>query len=130
MQTGSWSRVPSQWPSVAALPDAAFSPIGNLASQNKVVELVGDFVPNESGSHCLSCSDIGPVQMSINDTLVLDQTTNSPDSMGALFAENTDPEVRLRMYTRPLTDGLPLVSILEGPLDSSSHQVATVAVLC
>ncbi|EPE04582.1 glycoside hydrolase family 3 [Ophiostoma piceae UAMH 11346] len=106
-------------------PMSAFSPLGNLGSENKVVEIVGDFVPKESGSHCLSCSGIGPAQMFINDNLVLDQTTNSPDPMGALFSANTEPEIchafeagetyRLRICTRPPTNmAASGLSFLEG----------------
>lgn len=106
-------------------PISAFSPLGNQASLNKVVEIIGDFVPNETGNHCLSCSGIGPAQVYINDSLVFDQTTNAPDPMGALFAANTEPEIRhafeagktyrLRIYTRPPTNLAAFgLSILEG----------------
>ncbi|CAK7238455.1 hypothetical protein SEUCBS140593_010705 [Sporothrix eucalyptigena] len=106
-------------------PTSSYSPLGSQTSLNKVVEIVGDFVPAESGNHCLSCSGIGPTQVFIDDVMVFDQATNAPDPMGALFAANTEPELRhafeegrtyrLRIRTHPPTDlarfGL---SILEG----------------
>ncbi|CAK7217539.1 hypothetical protein SCUCBS95973_003189 [Sporothrix curviconia] len=118
--------VPSSEPMVVhSHPASSYSPLGSLTSLNKVVEMIGDFVPAESGSHCLSCSGIGPTQVFIDDALVFDQESNAPDPMGALFAANTEPEFRhafeagrtyrLRILTRPPT-GLARygLSILEG----------------
>ncbi|CAK7227932.1 hypothetical protein SBRCBS47491_006733 [Sporothrix bragantina] len=106
-------------------PASSYSPLGTQTSLNKVVEMIGDFSPAESGSHCLSCSGIGPTQVFVDDALVFDQATNAPDPMGALFAANTEPEFRhafeagrtyrLRIRTHPPT-GLARygLSILEG----------------
>ncbi|KAL1893045.1 hypothetical protein Sste5346_006726 [Sporothrix stenoceras] len=106
-------------------PTSSYSPLGTQTSLNKVVEIVGDFTPAESGNHCLSCSGIGPTQVFIDDALVFDQATNAPDPMGALFAANTEPEFRhafeqgrtyrLRIRTYPPTGLARLnLSILEG----------------
>lgn len=92
-------------------PTSSYSPLGSQASMNKVVEIVGNFVPTASGNHCLSCSGMGPTQVFVDDTCVYDQAGNCDDPMGALFAANTEDEVRhhfekgtqyrLRIVTRP-----------------------------
>lgn len=105
-------------------PTSSYTPLGTQTSLNKVVEIIGDFTPAESGNHCLSCSGIGPTQVFIDDGLVFDQAANAPDPMGAIFAANTEPEFRhgfeegrtyrLRIRTYPPTGLARLnLSILE-----------------
>lgn len=104
---------------------SSYSPVGSQVSLNKVLEIVGDFAPYTSGNHCLSCSGIGPTQVFIDDTMIFNQITNAPDPMGALFAANTEPEVRyhfekgrtyrLRIRSHPPANLTALgLSILEG----------------
>ncbi|KAK4235178.1 glycoside hydrolase superfamily [Achaetomium macrosporum] len=64
---------------------SAYSPLGSQESLNRVVELVGDFTPNESGAHYMACSGIGATTVFVDDAIVFRQESNCADPMGALF---------------------------------------------
>ncbi|KAK3307763.1 glycoside hydrolase superfamily [Chaetomium strumarium] len=95
-------------------PSSAYSPLGSQESLNRVVELVGDFTPTESGAHYMACSGIGATTVFVDDTIVFRQTRNSADPMGALFMAASEDLFRhdfaagrahrIRVRTEPPTD--------------------------
>jgi beta-glucosidase len=85
---------------VKSLPSSSVSPIGSHNTHFKIVELIGDFTPAESGSHYLGCTGLGPTQVYVNDELVYDQKGAAPDAMGFLFGAISEDE-----FTYPFTAG-------------------------
>ncbi|KAH8881451.1 family 3 glycoside hydrolase [Thozetella sp. PMI_491] len=101
---------------------SAYSPLGSQESLFKILELVADFTPTETGAHYLACSGIGATHVYIDDKVVFAQDGNCNDPMGALFQAATEEEwkyefeagktYRLRIRTVPPTNlGM---KILEG----------------
>lgn len=101
---------------------SAYSPLGSQESLWKILEIIGDFRPNETGDHYIACSGIGATQVFVNDQVVFEQEGNYTDPMGALFGAASEKEVkysftagktyRLRIRSHPPTNvGL---KILEG----------------
>lgn len=64
---------------------SAYSPLGSQESLWKVLEIIGDFTPLESGHHYIACSGLGPTRVYFDDELVFEQKFNSSDPMGSLF---------------------------------------------
>ncbi|KAK4096160.1 glycoside hydrolase family 3 protein [Parathielavia hyrcaniae] len=90
---------------------SAYSPLGSQESLNKVVELVADFTPHESGAHYMACSGIGVTTVFVNDAIVFSQESNCADPMGALFMASSEDLFRhdfvggrahrIRIQTKP-----------------------------
>jgi beta-glucosidase len=72
--------------------ESAFSPILDSEAKDHEVKLTARFVPSESGSHYFGCSGAGPTTVVINDRLVFEQKSNSPDPMGFLLGGNPETE--------------------------------------
>ncbi|KAK4118553.1 glycoside hydrolase family 3 protein [Parathielavia appendiculata] len=93
---------------------SAYSPLGSQESLNKIVELVGDFTPNESGAHYMACSGIGATTVFVDDAIVFRQGSNCFDPMGALFMAASEDlfrhdfvsgrVYRIRVRTEPPTN--------------------------
>ncbi|KEY66389.1 hypothetical protein S7711_05822 [Stachybotrys chartarum IBT 7711] len=101
---------------------SAYSPLGSQESLWKSLELVGDFIPSETGNHYIACSGLGPTRITIDDKVIFEQKGNCTDPMGSLFLAAPEEEVqhhfkagqtyRIRIKTDPPTKiGL---EILEG----------------
>lgn len=127
---------------------SAYSPLGSQESLWKILEIVGDFTPTESGSHYIACSGIGSTQVFINDEKIFEQEGNCEDPMGALFGAMTEEEFtyaftagttyRIRIRTIPPTNigskilegrsgvrmGFSLVSIHDADLEGEAVRVA------
>ncbi|KAF1997998.1 glycoside hydrolase family 3 protein [Amniculicola lignicola CBS 123094] len=73
-------------------PEAVFSPLLEHSSKWKDVQLSSTFVPDETGSHYLACSGIGPTVVTINNEVVFTQKYNTPDGMAFLFGGNPEKE--------------------------------------
>ena len=80
--------------------NSMFSPLGGMASQWNDLELSATFVPEETGSHYLGCSGLGPTKVFINDELVFEQSDNCSDAMAFLFGGVPEPE-----FTYPFARG-------------------------
>ncbi|PKS12506.1 hypothetical protein jhhlp_000713 [Lomentospora prolificans] len=130
------------------LEKSAYSPLGSQESIWKVLEIVGDFTPSESGSHILAASGIGSTQVFINDQSVFEQQGNYSDPMGVLFNAQTETEFhyqftagqtyRIRIQSHPPTNvglkilegrtgmrmGFGLASVYEADLLGEASQVA------
>ncbi|CAK7202809.1 hypothetical protein SEUCBS139899_005536 [Sporothrix eucalyptigena] len=91
--------------------NSTYMPLGSQESLHKILEIVGDFVPVESGSHYLACSGLGATQLFVDDQPVYQQEGNCSDPMGALFQAASEEEVqydftanktyRIRIRTEP-----------------------------
>ncbi|KAI9162790.1 Beta-glucosidase B [Paramyrothecium foliicola] len=75
-------------------PKSAYSPLGSNESFWKALEIVGDFVPSETGHHYIACSGLGPTQITVNDKIVFEQKGNCTDPMGSLFLAAPEEEIR------------------------------------
>ena len=73
---------------------SGYSPLGTQESLQKILELVGDFSPAETGNHCLAGSGLGETEVFIDDELVIKQEGNFSDPMGVLFNAQTEAEIR------------------------------------
>jgi beta-glucosidase len=73
---------------------SAYSPMGSQKSLWKILELVGDFTPAETGNHCLAGSGIGRTEVFIDEEVVIQQEKNFSDPMGVLFNTQTETEMR------------------------------------
>ena len=85
---------------VDAVKESAFSPILDSEAIGKQLKLTTTFVPTATGKHYLGCSGVGPTTVTINDKVVFEQKTNSPDPMGFLLGGNPEEE-----FTVPFTEG-------------------------
>ncbi|KAH6647081.1 family 3 glycoside hydrolase [Truncatella angustata] len=81
-------------------PSSNVSPIGSRATFFKIVDLIGDFTPAETGSHYLGCTGLGVTQVYINEKLVYDQPKPFLDAMGFLFGAISE-----KQFTHPFTAG-------------------------
>lgn len=75
-------------------PLSLYSPLGSNESYDKVVEIIGDFTPLETGSHYIACSGFGPTKVFINGEIIFKQSSNTTDPMGSLFNAVPEPETR------------------------------------
>lgn len=75
-------------------PLSAYSPLGSQESLWNTLEIIGDFVPHETGDHYIACSVLGPTRVWVDDELVFEQTGNCADPMGSLFLAAPEPEIR------------------------------------
>ncbi|KAH8660149.1 glycoside hydrolase superfamily [Xylariales sp. PMI_506] len=75
---------------------SSYSPLGTQESMHKVLEIIGDFTPSESGSHYIACSGFGATEVLINDKVVYEQDGNCQDPMGALFSALAEDEITFR----------------------------------
>jgi beta-glucosidase len=75
-------------------PRSAYSPLGSNESFWKTLEIVGNFIPSETGSHYIACSGLGPTEITINDETVFEQKGNCTDPMGSLFLAAPEEEIR------------------------------------
>ncbi|KAJ5408257.1 hypothetical protein N7509_002140 [Penicillium cosmopolitanum] len=75
-------------------PLSVYSPLGSNESRDKVVEIIGDFTPLETGSHYIASSGFGPTRVFINDEKIFEQKNNTADPMGSLFNAAPEPESR------------------------------------
>lgn len=73
---------------------SSFSPFTSQESIWKVLEIVGDFTPADSGAHYMACSGLGPTRVYIDDELVFEQKENCSDPMGFIFLAAAEPEIR------------------------------------
>jgi beta-glucosidase len=90
---------------------STFTPLLDKSARGKEIKLSTTFVPSETGSHYLGCSGIGPTTVTINDELVFEQKSNSPDPMGFLFGGNPEKEFtfaftagqsyKIQIYSKP-----------------------------
>ncbi|EOO01585.1 putative thermostable beta-glucosidase b protein [Phaeoacremonium minimum UCRPA7] len=127
---------------------SAYSPLGSQESLWKILEIVGDFTPAETGNHYIACSGIGSTQVFINDDKIFEQEGNCTDPMGALFGAMTEEEFtyaftagttyRIRIRTIPPTNvgskilegrsgvrmGFSLASIHDADLEGEAVRVA------
>ncbi|KAK7222410.1 hypothetical protein V2G26_010413 [Clonostachys chloroleuca] len=75
-------------------PRSAYSPLGSQESLNRALEIVGDFVPSETGVHYIACSGLGPTKVSIDGEVIFQQSGNCSDPMGSLFLAAPEPEIK------------------------------------
>lgn len=75
-------------------PASAYSPLGSNESYQKIIEIVGDFTPTETGSHYIASSGFGPTMVSIDEKVIYEQKGNTSDPMGSLFNSIPEPEVQ------------------------------------
>ncbi|KAF2266387.1 glycoside hydrolase [Lojkania enalia] len=104
--------------------EASFNPLTEKFTKLKDVHLSSTFIPDETGSHYLSCSGIGPTKVFINGKLVFEQKGNSEDGMAFLlggnpekeftFPFNKDESYKIRIESSPPTDENDDTGILEG----------------
>ena len=80
--------------------DSSFSPILDNEAKDNEVRFTAIFIPSESGSHYLGCSGIGPTIVTINNQVVFEQKTNSPDPMAFILGGNPEKE-----FTFPFKKG-------------------------
>lgn len=73
---------------------SAFSPFSTSESLWKVLEIVGDFTPADSGEHYMACSGLGPTRVWVDDELVFEQIGNCTDPMGFMFLAAAEREIR------------------------------------
>jgi beta-glucosidase len=71
-----------------------FTPFNNDESVWKVLEIVGDFTPAESGDHYMACSGLGPSRVWVDDDLIFEQKGNCSDPMGFMFLAAAEKEIR------------------------------------
>ncbi|KAJ5711981.1 hypothetical protein N7488_006137 [Penicillium malachiteum] len=73
---------------------SSYSPLGSQESLWKTLEIVGDFMPAESGKHYIACSGLGPTQLLVDDEVIFEQKDNLSDPMGSLFLTAPEEEIR------------------------------------
>jgi len=80
--------------STTGQPTSAYSPLGSQESLWRRLEIVGDFIPAETGSHYIACSGLGPTRVYVDGEIIYEQTANCTDPMGSLFLAAPEPEFR------------------------------------
>ncbi|KAF2175424.1 glycoside hydrolase family 3 protein [Zopfia rhizophila CBS 207.26] len=83
-----------------AYKDASLSPLFDDCAKWNDLHLSTTLIPDETGSHYLSCSGMGPTVVSINDKVIFEQKGNSEDSMAFLLGGVTEKE-----FTFPFAKG-------------------------
>ncbi|KAM0278145.1 hypothetical protein ACHAQH_005343 [Verticillium albo-atrum] len=104
-------------------------PVSSLApfsgeTEGKIVEIVCDLTPKQTGLHYFGISGVGPTQAFVGEELVGDQKDHTPDALGfnsglrakslTSFNLTTGKTYRLRIRTLPCAAGVPPVTILKG----------------
>ncbi|KAH7139922.1 glycoside hydrolase superfamily [Dactylonectria estremocensis] len=101
---------------------SSYSPIGTQESLWKTLEIIGNFIPQETGNHYLAFSGVGPTQLYIDNELISNQSGNCPDPMGAFFGAASEDEFTMyleggRPYRLKIRSSPPVnvgLEILEG----------------
>lgn len=75
-------------------PNSAYSVLGTQESLWRLLDIVGDFSPAETGSHYIACSGLGPTQIFVDDQVIFEQAGNCGDPMGLLFLAASEKEIR------------------------------------
>jgi beta-glucosidase len=83
--------------------NSVYSPLGSQEAMNKMLEIIGDFTPNESGAHYIACSGIGSTEIFIDGKRVYQQEGNCQDQMGALFSSMSGKSSSLNSRPGPST---------------------------
>ncbi|TPX11112.1 uncharacterized protein E0L32_007973 [Thyridium curvatum] len=95
-------------------PNSTYNPLGSQETMWKILEIVGDFTPKETGNHYIAASGFGTTQIFVDDQTIFEQKGNTNDPMGALFQSMNEDEFthrfeagktyRLRIRSHPPTN--------------------------
>ncbi|KAJ8117588.1 hypothetical protein OPT61_g1245 [Boeremia exigua] len=76
---------------------SSYSALGSQESLWKVLEIIGDFTPKETGEHYFAFSGVGTTEITIDDKPIASQRGVCSDPMGVFFGAANEEEFRVHL---------------------------------